>query len=210
MWQPPLPNNGKVKVIYRYLIPGESIELEDFEIERYKTLVIRPIRVYQGTQWRFLGLFIDNVLTNPTPMLFLDENVSEVVINYALLDLAEFGVIVDMIKSTGIWLKNYLPQVGFVNPDCKTIPRGTFYNGIILEGTSFDIPVFVFPVDLDKNEFKVELNSVIYTFKLNRYNRIENVEEFRFCLFNLIKAQFGEGLSPLHSESYVELKPKGD
>ena len=206
MWQPPLPNNGKVKV--RYAFYGEKPE--DFEIERYKTLVIRPIRTYQGTQWRFLSLFIDNVLTNPTPMLFLDENVSEVVINYALFDFIDFGLIIDSIKSTGIWLKNYLPQVGFAPPNYKSIPRGTFYKGIILNGTSFDIPVFVFPVDLDKNEFKVELNSVIYTLRLNRSNRIENDKNFRFCLFDLIKAQFGEGLPSLHSESYVELKPKGD
>ena len=206
MWQPPLPNNGKVKVRYAY----HHDKPEDFEIERYKTLVIKPTHLYEGTQFRFYNLIINGVSSTPTPMLFLDENVSEVVIHYTLLDMGEFGVIIDMIKSTGIWLKNYLPQVGFVLPYYKSIPRGTFYKGVILEGTSFDIPVFVFPVDLDKNEFKVELNSVIYTLRLNRYSRIEDDETFRFCLFDLIKAQFGEGLPPLHSESYIELKPKGD
>ena len=204
MWQPPLPNNGKVKVRYAYY----HDKPEDFEIERYKTLVISPIRDYQGTRWRFLGLFIDNVPTNPTPMLFLDENISEVVIHYTPLDFAEFGAIIDMIKSGGIWLKNYLPQVASVGFNYKSIPRGTIYKGFIVEGTSFDMRVFVFPVDLDKNEFKVELDSVIYTLRLNRYNTSER-GKFRYCFFDLIKAQFGEGLPPLYSESYVELKRKG-
>ena len=204
VWQPPLPNNGKVKVIYAYY----HNEPEDFEIERYKTLVISPIRKYHGMQWRFSEFYIDNVPTKPTPMLFLDENVSEVVIFYTLLDLGEFGAVIDMIKSDGIWLKNYLPQVASVGFNYKSIPRGTIYKGFIVEGTSFDMRVFVFPVDLDKNEFKVELNFVIYTLRLNRSNLSER-GKFRYCFFDLIKAQFGEGLSSLHSESYVELKPKG-
>ena len=54
MWQPPLPNIGKVKVIYRYLISG--VKVEQFEIERYKTLVIRPILTYEGTRCRFISL----------------------------------------------------------------------------------------------------------------------------------------------------------
>ena len=33
--------------------------------------------------------------------------------------------------------------------------------------------------------------------------------EISFCLFDVIKAQFGEGLPESYSESYVELKPKG-
>ena len=206
MWQPPLPNNGKVKLIYRYSI--SDVKVEQFEIERYKTLVIRPTLSYQGIACRFLSLYIDNKRTNPTPMLFLDENVSVVVINYGVLDSLDLGFVIDEIISAGISLENYLPQLSFPIIDYKTIPRGIVYNGVIFEGTSFDQPVFAFPVDLDKNEFKTELDSVIFTLRLNRSNKIK-IGEFNVCLFNVIKAEFGEGLQQLYSESFVELKPKG-
>ena len=206
MWQPPLPNIGKVKVIYRYLISG--VKVEQFEIERYKTLVIRPILTYEGTRCRFISLSINDVSSTPTPMLFLDENVSNVTITYFVFDSSDFGAVIDEITSVGISLKNYLPQLGAPMLDYKSIPRGTIYNGVILEGTSFDQSVFAFPVDLDKNEFKVELNSVIFTLRLNRSNKIKT-GEFYVCLFDVIKAEFGEGLQQSYSESFVELKPKG-
>lgn len=207
MWQPPLPNNGKVKVRYRYA--SSRVEVENFEIEHYKTLVIRPIRMYQGIQFRFLSLYIDNKVTNPTPMLFLDENVSEVVINYGVLDSLDFGSVIDEIISAGISLENYLPQLSFPIINYKTIPRGTIYEGVIFNGISSDLTVFAFPVDLDKNEFKMELNSVIFTLRLNRSKKIKE-NDLSFCLFDLIKAEFGEGLPHSYSELSVELKPKGD
>ena len=207
MWQPPLPNNGKVKVRYRYSL--YDVNVEDFEIERYRTLVIRPITSYQGTRCRFRSLYIDDALANPTPMLFLDENVSKVVIEYVVLDYYEFGAVVDEITSVGLSLENYLPQVTLSVLTYNSIPRGTIYAGVIFEGTTFNQPVFAFPVDLDKNEFKMELNSVIYTLRLNRSKKIEN-NGVSFCLFDVIKGEFGEGLPESYSESFVELKPKGE
>ena len=207
MWQPPLPNIGKVKVIYRYSISG--VKVEQFEIERYKTLVIRPTLLYHGIQCRFYGLYIDGVSFNPTPMLFLDENISEVEINYIFLNSKQFGAVIDEITSVGISLENYLPQVASSTFKYNSIPRGTVYAGVIFEGTSFDQSVFAFPVDLDKNEFKMELDSVIFTLRLNRSNKIKT-GEFNFCLFDVIKAEFGEGLQQSYSDSFVELKPKGE
>ena len=207
MWQPPLPNSGKVEVIYNYLIVnGKEVH---FEIERYKTLVIRPILTYEGTRCRFIRLSINGVSSTPTPMLFLDENVSNVTITYVVLDSSEFGAVVDGIIPLGLSLENYLPQLGSAILGYKSIPRGTVYAGVIIEGTSFDQSVFAFPVDLDKNEFKVELNSVIFTLRLNRSNKIK-FGEFNVCLFDVIKAEFGEGLPQSVSDSFVELKPKGE
>lgn len=207
MWQPPLPNIGKVEVIYRYYIRGGKKE-EHFEFERYKTLVIRPTITYEGTVFRFKDFLINEIPSTPTPMLFLDENVSTVLIAYVTLGSFEFGGVVEGNISGEISLENYLPQVGNVIFGEKTIPRGIVYEGVIFGGVSVNQLVFAFPLDLDKKDFKVELDSVIFTLRLNRSNKIE-YGNFRLCLFDVIKAQFGEGLPFSYSESFVELKPKG-
>ena len=90
----------------------------------------------------------------------------------------------------------------------KSIPRGTYYKGVIFEGMSSENPIFAYPVDLDKNEFKMELNSVLFTLRLNRSDKIK-IGEFNVCLFDIIKGEFGEGLPQSYSESFVELRPKG-
>lgn len=207
MWQPPLPNIGKVEVIYSYYIGGGEKE-EHFEIERYKTLVIRPTITYEGTIFRFTGLFINDNSSTPSPMLFLDENVSKVVITYVIFSSFDFGGVVEGDISGGISLENYLPQLGNVILGQKTIPRGNVYEGVIFKGVSFNELFFAFPLDLDKKDFKVELDSVIFTLRLNRSKKIE-YDNFRLCLFDVIKAQFGEGLPFSYSDSFVELKPKG-
>ncbi len=204
MWQPPLPNIGKVEVIYSF-----NREQEHFEIERYKSITIRPICIYNGIQYRFKSLVINGAGSDPTPMLFLGKNVYKVIINYVVLDTTEFGFVVDEVISAGISFENYLPQLCVPITGYKTIPRCTVYTGAIFEGMQFDTYVIAFPVDLDKNEFKVELNSVIFTLRLNRSKKIK-LEDFRICTFDVIKAEFGEGLQQSFSESFVELKPKGE
>lgn len=206
VWEPPLHNIGKVKVIYRYNMSyGKE---EHFEIERYKTLIIRPTIKYEGKECRFSDLFINDVRSTPTPMLFLDENVSTVDINYVVYDSLEFGAVIDENISGGISFENYLPQLGIGVFNYKSIPRGIFYAGVIFEGIQVEERVFAFPVDLDKKEFKVELNSVLFTLRLNRSKKIK-IGNFRVCFFDTIKAEFGEGLLAPFSESFVELKPKG-
>ena len=207
MWQPPLPNIGKVEVIYRYYIRGGKKE-EHFEFERYKTLVIRPTITYEGTIFRFKDFLINEIPSTPTPMLFLDENVSMVLIDYVTLGSSEFGGVIEGDISGEISLENYLPQVGNVIFGVNSIPRTIAYRGVIFEGASFNYTVFAFPVDLDKKDFKIEVDSVIFTLRLNRSNKIE-YGDFRLCLFDVIKAQFGEGLPFSYSDSFVELKPKG-
>lgn len=207
MWQPPLPNIGKVEVIYSYYIRGGEIE-EHFEIERYKSLVIRPTITYEGTRFRFKGLLINDNSSTPSPMLFLDENVSKVVITYVTLASFDFGGVVEGDIAGDVSLENYLPQLGNVILGEKTIPRGIVYKGLIFGGVSVKQQAFAFPLDLDKKDFKVELDSVIFTLRLNRSKKIE-YGSFRLCLFDVIKAQFGEGLPFSYSDSFVELKPKG-
>lgn len=208
VWQPPLPNIGKVEVIYSY-DTVDGTKKEHFEIERYKSLVIRPTITYKGTVYRFKRLLINDIRSAATPMLFLDENVSTVFITYVTLSDFDFGGVVEENISGKVSLENYLPQLGNVILGKKTIPRGIVYEGVIFEGASVNIFAFAFPVDLDKKDFKVEVDSVIFTLRLNRRNKIK-YGDFRLCLFDVIKAQFGEGLPYLHSESFVELKPKGD
>lgn len=199
MWQPPLPNNGKVKVTIS-IMNNDTV----YFLDHYHTLNIEPIVEYNGNKYFLTYIIVNGKQAIITPKLYLDEYIDYVIVGY---DEYTIGGVLDSIS--GVSFANYLPQVGQIFTNFS-FPRASIYKGIKFGQVNLDAEVFAFPVDLDKEDFEVWFNGVKYTLHLNRNNKVDN-DGIIFSLFDIIKAEFyGELLPAEQIDDYVELKPKGD
>ena len=200
MWQPPLPNNGKVRVVI-----NAGLSTIVF-LDHYVTLNIAPFIESDNVKFYLDNMSVNGTNTVPVPKLYLDEYINYIELNYSN-DVTNFVPPV-LAGIRDISVENYLPQIG--TSDIISFPRGRIYKGIKLGGFKIDSPVFAFPVDLDKEDFEIWKNGLKFTIRLNREFKL--TEGFISAVyFDIIKAEFyGELLSPERIDDYVELKPKGD
>ena len=201
MWQPSLPNNGKVKV---------TINISDNEtvyfLDHYHTLNIEPFVEYNGNKNYLVGMFVNEEFVISTPKLYLDEHINEVVLYYYDLKNNPLGGVIESID--GVSFTNYLPQFG-IGLEYISFPRASEYKGIKFGQETLEGDIYAFPVDLDKEDFDIDLGGVKLTLHLNRDNKVDNYREV-VSLFDIIKAEFyGQLLIPEEIDDYVELKPKG-
>ena len=200
MWQPPLPNNGKVRVRISADISTE------FFLDHYSTLNIAPVIEKESNKFYLYKMTVNGKYTVPVPKLYLDEHINEVELDYSG-DATNF--VPAVLAGVGdISIENYLPQIG--GTDIISFPTGRIYKGFKLGAYEIDQPVFAFPVDLDKEDFEIWKNGIKFTLRLNR--DFKYTQDFiSFVIFDIIKAEFyGELLPAKRIDDYVELKPKGD
>ena len=201
MWQPPLPNNGKVKVT----MMADDTETVYF-IDHYHTLNIEPFVEYNGNKNYLIGMFVNEEPIISTPKLYLDNHINDVVLYYVDLTRYPLGFVVESLSDVSF--TNYLPQFGTLLFD-YSFPRASIYKGIKFGQTILGKESFAFPVDLDKEDFDVWVNGIKLTLHLNRDNKLVNKHEV-LTFFDIIKAEFyGELLPAERIDDYVELKPKG-
>ena len=200
MWQPPLPNKGKVKVT---IFTGVT----DFKFfDTYDTLDIAA--VIDGA-WYLSNMYINGKAVTPMPKLYLDEYITDVLLDYAILEEVEiFGFV---IESYGhLSFVNYLPQLAPPDRNVNSFPRSFIYKGIKIGTTSIYQEVLTYSVDLDKEDLVIWKNGIKFTGRLNRDKKF-NIDGFTVDSFDFIKAEFyGELLPPKIIDDYIELKPKGD
>ena len=202
MWQPPLPNNDKVKVTI--IVQGEPTV---YFLYHYHTLNIEPFIEYNGNKNYLVGMFVNEEFIISTPKLYLDEHINEVVLFYLNLEKDELGYVLENLYDVSF--TGYLPQVGqlFVT---GSFPRASIYKGVKLGQKTLDSEVFAFPLDLDKEDFEAEINGLKLTLHLNRDNKEVFDDEVQ-TYFDIIKAEFYGKLLPAEQiDDYIELKPKGD
>ena len=200
MWQPPLPNKGKVRVTIFTGITDTKF------FDTYDTLDISPI--IDGT--RFLSkLYINGNAVIPMPKLYLDEYITDVLLDYATLDSVDiFGFVIEGNKD--ISLENYLPQLTANHSNFNSFPRAFIYKGIKLGMISIPQEVLAYPVDLDKEDLVIWKNGIKFTGRLNRDRKFD-LGNFTAVRFDFIKAEFyGELLPAEKIDDYIELKPKGE
>ena len=199
MWQPPLPNKGKVKVT---IFTGVT----DFKFfDTYDTLDISPV-IYGE---RFLDkLYINGKAVTPMPKLYLDEYITDVLLDYSQINgLDIFGYVVESYGHLSF--VNYLPQLAPVNRNFNSFPRSFIYKGIKIGATSIHQEVLTYSVDLDKEDLVIWKNGIKFTGRLNRDNKF-NIDGFTVVSFDFIKAEFYGQLLPAEEiDDYIELKPKG-
>ena len=200
MWQPPLPNKGKVKVT---IFTGVT-DVKFFDT--YDTLDISAV-IDNG--WVLDKLYINGKAVTPVPKLYLDEYITEVKLIYITLDEIEiFGFVIEGYGD--ISFVNYLPQLAPVNSNLNSFPRAFIYKGIKFGTISVHQKVLTYSGDLDKEDLVIWKNGIKFTGRLNRDNKF-NVDVFTLVSFDFIKAEFyGELLPAEQIDDYVELKPKGD
>lgn len=203
MWQPPLPNKGKVVVVI-----GISPELhfKTYYLDHYNTLNIEPFVEHNGNK-RYLGaISVNGEDIICTPKLYLDKYINTVELTYFEIRPEDIGFVYE--DDGFIPYKDYLPQIGdlFFH---YSFPRAYIYKGIKFEQENLDVDILAFPVDLDKEDFEIWQNGIKFTLHLNRDNKVEE-DGVVTSFFDIIKAEFyGELLPPEHIDDYVELKPKG-
>ena len=201
MWQPPLPNNGKVRVT---IMMGDTETVYFFT--HYQTLNIELFIEHNGNKNYLVAMFVNEEFIISTPKLYLDEHINEVVLVYYDLKNDGLGYVLERLYDVSF--TGYLPQVGqlFIS---SSFPRASIYKGIKLGQKTLDSEVFAFPVDLDKEDFEAEINGLKLTLHLNRDNKEVFDDEVQMY-FDIIKAEFyGELLPAEHIDDYIELKPKG-
>ena len=200
MWQPHLPNNGKVRV---RIIADITTE---FFLDYYSTLNIAPVIEKESNKLYLYDMTVNGNSTVPVPKLYLDEYINYIELNY---NNDETNFVSPVLVGIGdISVENYLPQIG--SSDVISFPRGRIYKGLKLGGYKIDQPVFAFPVDLDKEDFEIWKNGIKFTVRLNRDTKV-TYDFISVVYFDIIKAEFyGELLSPERIDDYIELKPKGD
>ena len=199
MWQPPLPNKGKVKVT---IFTGVT------DIKFFDTYDTLDISAVINNEWVLDKLYINGKVVIPMPKLYLDEYITEVKLIYLTLDEIEiFGFVIEGYGD--ISFLNYLPQLAPANSNLNSFPRAFIYKGIKFGTISFPQKVLTYSVDLDKEALVIWKNGIKFTGRLNRDNKF-NVDFISFVFFDIIKAEFyGELLPPKEIDDYVELKPKG-
>ena len=199
MWQPPLPNKGKVKVT---IFTGVT-DIKFFDT--YDTLDISPV-IYGN---RFLAtLYINGKAVTPMPKLYLDEYITDVLLDYEATDSMDiFGFVIESYGD--ISFVNYLPQLAPANSNFNSFPRAFIYKGIKFGTISVHNEVLTYSVDLDKEDLVIWKNGIKFTGRLNRDNKF-NIEGLTLVSFDFIKAEFYGKLLPVEKiDDYVELKPKG-
>ena len=199
MWQPPLPNKGKVRVTIATGISDTKF------FDTYDTLDISAVI---DNEWVLDKMYINGNVVTPMPKLYLDEYITDVVLNYMTLAGSDiFGVVIEANKD--ISLENYLPQLTVNHRDFNSFPRAFIYKGIKLGMISIPQEVLTYPVDLDKEDLVIWKNGIKFTGRLNR-DRKFNLGNFTAVSFDFIKAEFyGELLPAKVIDDYIELKPKG-
>ena len=176
-------------------------------LDHYRTLNIEPFVEYNGNKNYLVGMFVNEEFTISTPKLYLDELINDVVLFYNALEKDSLGYVLESLYDVSF--TSYLPQVGMLLV-YGSFPRGSYYKGIKLGQKILDSEVFAFPVDLDKEDFELEINGLKLTLHLNRDNK-EVFEDEVQIYFDIIKAEFyGKLLSPEQIDDYIELKPKGN
>lgn len=200
MWQPPLPNKGKVRVD---IFTGYS-HIKFFDT--YDTLDISAV-IDDG--WVLDKLYINGKAVTPVPKLYLDEYITDVVLDYMTLDSLDiFGFVIEAYGD--ISFVNYLPQLAQKKSNFNSFPRAFIYKGIKFGTISVPQKVLTYSVDLDKEDLVIWKNGIKFTGRLNRDSKME-LEGFTLVSFDFIKAEFyGELLPAEQIDDYVELKPKGD
>ena len=199
MWQPPLPNNGKVKVTMN--INGNDTV---YFLDHYHTLNIEPFVEDNGNKNYLVGMFVNEEFVISTPKLYLDEHINEVLLYYELLSTLP-GVIESI---DGVSFTNYLPQFS-IGLEYVSFPRASEYKGIKFGQRTLEADIYAFPVDLDKEDFEIWFYGIKLTLRLNRDKKVDNNGEVE-SLFDIIKAEFyGELLPAEEIDDYIELKPKG-
>ena len=199
MWQPPLPNKGKVKVtIFRGVT-----DIKFFDT--YDTLDISPV-IYGA--WYLTDMYINGKAVTPMPKLYLDEYITDVLLDYNTIDITViFGFVIEGYGD--ISFVNYLPQFAPANSNLNSFPRAFIYKGIKFGTISVPQKVLTYSVDLDKEDLVIWKNGIKFTGRLNRDNKF-NVDGFTLVSFDFIKAEFyGELLPAEHIDDIIELKPKG-
>ena len=201
MWQPSLPNNGKVRVTIR-AVGADTV----YFLDHYHTLNIEPFVEYNGTKCYLARTLVNGEDIICTPKLYLDKYINYVLLSYHKIIPDDLGFVLERLGDMSF--TNYLPQFGnlaFV----YSFPRFSNYKGIKFGEVTIDEDIMAFPLDLDKEDFEVWKNGIKFTLHLNRDNKVEDAD-FAYSLFDIIKAEFyGELLPPEHIDDYIELKPKG-
>ena len=201
MWQPPLPNNGEVKVTIN--VRGEETV---YFLEHYRTLNIEPFVEYNGNKVYLIAMFVNEEHIISTPKLYLDEHINEVVLFYFPSEKDGVGYVLESLYDVSF--TSYLPQVGTVLAT-SSFPRASIYKGVKLGQQILDFDAFAFPVDLDKEDFEIGFNGLKFTLHLNRDNKKVFEDEVQ-VYFDIIKVEFyGELLPAEQIDDYIELKPKG-
>ena len=203
MWQPPLPTNGKVRVVISTDVSTE------FFLDHYSTLNISPLIELENIKCYLYSMKVNGNNTVLMPKLYLDEYITDVQLDYSQIDEGEiFGFVAESYGD--ISFVNYLPQLAPANRNFNSFPRSFIYKGIKLGTISVPKEVLTYSVDLDKEDLEVWRNGIKFTGRLNRDNKI-NFDGFTIVFFDFIKAEFyGELLPPKIIDDYIELKPKGD
>ena len=202
MWQPSLPNNGKVQVT----INVEGAETVYF-LDHYRTLNIDPFVEYNGNKYYLVFMSVNGEQIIGTPKLYLDKYINEIFIVYIPNGRDISGSA--LLSVDDISLKDYFPIVGTISSDVS-FPRGQSYKGFKIGEVTENFYVFAFPVDLYKEDFEIWTNGIKYTVRMN-LDDIETVDNYTWAYFDIIKAEFYGELLPVEQiDDYIELKPKGD
>lgn len=194
---PALPK-GKVKVIIQ--ARNENV----LYYYRYSLLEISPVI---NDEFYLYSMIIDGAVVTPTPLLFLDELISEVRLSYVSDSFGLFGGVVQQFYD--VELKDIIPQL-LPSLGYYSLPQMCVYKGVTLDGGKLDIIAAACPVDLDTTDFEVWRNGIKFTLSLNRSTTLI-AGHYTVALFDIIKAEFyGKLLPAKYVDDYVELKPKGD
>ena len=201
VWQPPLPNNDKVKVTIN--VQGEETV---YFLDYYQTLNIEPFVEYKGNKYYLVYMGVNGEQIIGTPKLYLDKYINEIFIVYIPNGGDITGLV--LLSVDGISLKDYFPIVG--NISCGvSFPRGQLYKGLKIGEVTVSQTHFAFPVDLYKEDFEIWTNGIKYTVRLNLDDIITQYR-YTWAKFDIIKAEFyGELLPAEKIDDYIELKPKG-
>lgn len=202
MWQPSLPNKGKVKVTI-CVDENESV----YFFDHYTTLNIELFVECEGEKAYLNYFHINDKIATPNSKLYLDEYINEVYMEYETNTANVVGGVV--VRYKGISVEDYFPQTGFT-PDDITFPRGCIYHGVKIGAFIYPGDMLVFPVDLDKEDFEIWNCGIKFTVRLNR-EKIYKGYNYDYNRFDILKAEFyGELLPAEKIDHYIELKPKGD
>ena len=201
MWQPPLPNNGKVRVT---IMVGDTETA--YYLDHYHTLNIEPFIEYNGNKNYLVGMLVNDEETLCTPKLYLNKDINTVELYYYEFAPEEIGFVLESLDDVS--LTNYLPQIGALFFEFS-FPRGSVYQAAKIGQDIVYASPFAFPVDLDKEDFDVWFSGMKFTLHLNRDKKVD-VDGAIYIFLEIIKAEFyGELLPTEHIDDYVELKPKG-
>ena len=202
MWQPPLPNNDKVKVTI--IVQGEPTV---YFLYHYHTLNIAPFVERDDNKYYLTYMYVNDEDIICAPKLYLDKYINKVELVYDKFRTDKIGYVIESLKDVSF--TNYLPQIGGVFSD-YSFPRASFYNGIKFGQETSNRYGYAFPVDLDKEDFEVWRNGIKFTLHLNRDNKVDKYGKV-VSYFDIIKAEFyGKLLKLKMIDDYVELKPKGE